>query len=588
MPWYNARDSSEDFCPNTPRNNFKVSVVIPYEKEAIPDGIHVIEMPDLPVDEAMGDVHKRWCHHQAVVIAAPTGARKTTYIATLIKWLAPLRQDVLVLGPRSLLRSEHKKRLTALADSKWKSVAQSKDAKDDEDGRVDLAFELTREFRDIHLTVMTMQELARQYKNMDLKRYKLVVIDEAHRSHTDALFDSSADFVLEKIPEWFRDAQRIYMTATPGAVLEDIVRVEKASSAYCPGCRSCARESCGQLLLYRFPNHFGGLSLHYFLSIGEIVSLVLSHPGERFLIFVTSREAVTDDPATSYVAALRQANIDVAYLDSSEKGSGTWTELLRNNKFSAQVLVTTKVLDVGFNILDDGLRHVVLETSDKTEFIQALGRKRRTNGETVEVYVRAASRNTLQRQLTQVNQWLDICKRGFNSTHVPDRELLIRGWNDEDENRPYAKLLIPTGFGKFKVRLTAYHALLWQQGTLKKLLRMSDTYGDDSALPRLVHEWLEDPDGYSESNWLDHDLQQSHRQVLVDYLEEHSGASLSGNDYTAFQAQLQALIAAILTEPHDNTRTLGHRALNSRLSSLSLPFAIKKEGDLHTLIHIPL
>ena len=560
--------------PHNPPQWSGGTVAFPYESEKIPeDDIHVVDMLDIPVPKAMGDVHKHWCSHQGVVIAAPTGAGKTTYIGRLIKDFASRKEKTLVLGPRNMLRSEHKKRLPALAGSKWGKVVESAttSSEDDEDSKrevVDLALSLTREFRDVHLEIMTFQELARQYKIMDLKKYKLVVIDEAHRAYTDALFDTSADFVFEKIPEWFSGACRVYLTATPGAILEDLVRVEKASFAYCPGTRTCARIGCGQIRMYRFPNHFDGLSLHYYRESDEMVAHIKAHPSEKYIIFVTRCEDTDDAAAHSYYAKLKAAGIDVAYLDSNEKGSSTWDNLRNNNKFSSQVLVTTKV---------DSLHHVVLETFDKTEFIQELGRKRRDPGEHVHVYVKAHSQKALKTRLNQVEDWISICERGVRSQTYPDHNLLLAGWNDENPAHPYSKLLIPTSADAFKVRLTAYHALLRQQGTLNRLIRMGEEYNDDSALPRLVHEWLEDPDGYSEKNWLGYDNLQEKRLELIQFLEANRNRDLCSLEYDDFRKSLQKHLAELVVKSHDSNRDLKERALNDRLKELELPFFIKKE-----------
>jgi len=307
-----------------------------------------------------------------------------------------------------------------------------------------------------------------------------------------------------------------------------------------------------------------------------MVAFIKAHPGEKFIIFVSRRED-TDHATRSYCAKLKAGGIEVEYLDSNQKGGDTWKSLRKQNRFSSQVLVTTKVLDVGFSILDDDLHHVVLETLDKTEFIQELGRKRRRSGERIHVYVKAVPQNTLKGRLTRVEHALAICEAGFSSQRSPNHRLLLDGWNDEDPARLYSKLLIPTSADTFKVRLSAYHALLWQRGTLNRLIRMSDCFGD-TAYPRLVHEWLEDPDGYSDENWLGYDAELEHRARLVEYLETHLGEFSSDGPYEEFISHLQTLIAPLTSQQHDETRSLGYKALNNRMSDLELPYSLEKKG----------
>ena len=49
-----------------------------------------------------------------------------------------------------------------------------------------------------------------------------------------------------------------------------------------------------------------------------------------------------------------------------------WNEVCANSRFSSQVLVCTSVLDCSVSLHDPKLRHIVVETADKTEFLQML------------------------------------------------------------------------------------------------------------------------------------------------------------------------------------------------------------------------
>ena len=191
--------------------------------------------------------------------------------------------------------------------------------------------------------------------------------------------------------------------------------------------------------------------------------------------------------------------------------------------------------------------------------------------------MKAASQKVLKYRLKQIENCISICERGFRSQTHPDHNLLLEGWNDENPARPYSKLLIPTSDDMFEVRLSAYHALLWQRGTLNRLIRMGQECNDDSALPRLVHEWLEDPDGYSDENWLGHDRIQENRLELIQFLEANRHRDLCGTEYDGFRVALQKRLFELLVKPHDSSRLLGERALNDRLKELELPFFIRKE-----------
>lgn len=564
-PWFIPETFPPVAEPECQKPCLKVRVCVPYEEAFIPAGLLVIPAPDVSVPNGMGDVYKGFCTRQGVVLVGPTGSGKSTYAAQIIKYAKANRQHVLLLCHRKLIVGQQKRSLAKKTGSKWKDVED------------DLALELTSEFEDVHLTVLTYQSFAKRYRNMDLSKYGWLICDEVHYFATDALFSETADALLEQLPRLFKHARRIYMTATPDAVLEDLVRVEKHAQCTCchPG-MSCWQEGCGQMLMYQFPNRFQGLQLHYFQKTDEIVNLAKAHPGEKILIFVSARENPDDAECEGYISALRQAGIDVAYLDRERKGSKVWEELL-GTSFSAQVLVTTSVIDCGVNIIDSSLKHVVLETTSKDEAIQMLGRRRRDPGETLNVYIRAASRATLSQRLRKTEEALNLCKRAYAAkSREQQRKILLEGWGDQSAERLYAKLLVPLDSGGFHVKLTAYHALRWQQGTLNRLIRMNEEYGDHSALPRLVHAWLEDPDGYSEENWLGFDRVQEKRLELIRFLEENKNHELDRQEYDEFRGALQQLLSKLLLKEHDAKRLLGERALNDRLEELDLPYQIQK------------
>lgn len=131
-----------------------------------------------------------------------------------------------------------------------------------------------------------------------------VIFDEAHYFYSDACFNSHLDQLLWKLPDLFSRAYRLYLTATPGAVLPDICAAEQSNLKTCGQCRFCHRDRAGKLLMYQFPNHSGSVKLAYFRQIDEIADLMASRPGEEFLIFTSRRETGDISDTRSYKKAL--------------------------------------------------------------------------------------------------------------------------------------------------------------------------------------------------------------------------------------------------------------------------------------------
>ena len=73
--------------------------------------------------------------------------------------------------------------------------------------------------------------------------------------------------------------------------------------------------------------------------------------------------------------------ITAKFLTSKSKYENreTFDYIINNEKFNFKVLITTSVLDNGINLKDSLIKHIVIETCNKTSFIQMLGRIRREN-----------------------------------------------------------------------------------------------------------------------------------------------------------------------------------------------------------------
>lgn len=550
--------------PPPPPLQVRISKCNPYEREQIPNFCHVIQLTDMWVSNALEEVFDRWCVCQPVGIFAPTGKGKTTFVRSIVRHCSG-HGKVLYLAHRAMISSQQKKVLCRGLKSEWSTVNDLH------------AFELMDHFEDIGLSVMSYQKFAARHYEMDLSQFSWVIFDECHFFYSDALFNLYSDDLLNRLPQLFRHAHRIYMTATPGAVLPEISRVEGGSMRICGiTYRSCYRESCGQMLCYFFPEDFSFVKLSFFKERQEIVDLVVEHPNDKFLIFTSNREDGATPPEKSYRKLLESAGVTVTYLDRYTKQTEAWVSLCENERFQTQTLVCTSVLDCGVNIRDDALRHIVIESTDKTEFLQMLGRKRRKSGEQIQVYVRVPTVSTLHFRLHNVNEWLGIIDDAENATTNEEYSRIFkRGWYDESPGNPYPHLLAPRQNGRTKVKETAHHALLRQQAILEKILNNQAVHGD-SAFPIIVLGWLRKEENCSDITWLGTTQQETVRAKLISILSEAEGKELSGNTWEKIFSQIKQLIGDLLQKPHDTDRSLQHRAINNRLHDLNIPFSIEQ------------
>lgn len=74
---------------------------------------------------------------------------------------------------------------------------------------------------------------------------------------------------------------------------------------------------------------------------------------------------------------------------------------MREEQFEEKVCICTAVVDVGVNFKDSLLQNVVVFSINPNTIVQFLGRKRRTNAQKVNLYVKCPSQQELRALLVQ-------------------------------------------------------------------------------------------------------------------------------------------------------------------------------------------
>ena len=125
----------------------------------------MIEMPDNWVSDELKEKLRAWCPIQPVLISAPTGRGKTSFVKEVAKFCRTKvpGKKVLLLENRTAIASQQKRELVKELGSKWAKVQDS------------YAIELHDCFEDISLTVMTYQAFAAHYIIMDLIEFEWVI-----------------------------------------------------------------------------------------------------------------------------------------------------------------------------------------------------------------------------------------------------------------------------------------------------------------------------------------------------------------------------------------------------------------------------
>lgn len=554
------------------KNPLGVKVVDRYPWDDPPNACCIIEMPDENVADSLGEIFKRWCYGQPVMIAAPTGSGKTTLVIKIAGYCHKRTPDkwVLLLVSRKAIAIQQLQIFASALGSKWKKIT-------DPD-----VFELFEVLDDIGVIIATYQGFAAHHDKFPLNKVDWVIFDEAHVFHADSLFNAQLDQLFWKLPKMFAHAHRLYLTATPDSIVHDICAAEKQNLTECALCHHWVCHGKGKLLLYRFPAHYQHINLRYLRERSEVVELVKQNPTDQVLLFASNKEDLENPKKTAYSKQFSEAGISWGYLDSECKGTALWKRICKDGTFDEQVLIATSVLDCGVNLKGDRLRHIVVESSDQMEFLQMIGRRRLEKQDTLTVYIKAYSREAIEHKLSSIEKKLAFISDANAMIRNGNSDTLVyRGWMDESNQRHHMHLLNYLGDGAALPKVTVKHYLKWQQVQLERLLELYDLYGDDSALPRMAHKWLGQNDAYSPDRWLDYDWKLNTKAKLLTLLENHTNTIFNKVEFQSFGKEVLALINNLQVFAHDNSDKTNRKAdtVNKRLRSLNIPYEFHKTGQ---------
>ena len=97
-------------------------------------------------------------------------------------------------------------------------------------------------------------------------------------------------------------------------------------------------------------------------------------------------------------------------------------------------MISTTVLDNGVSIHDSDLKHIVLPSHNKTEFLQMIGRKRLADNETVKLYIKNHTykeiineQHSIIRRLNYISSFIGLNDINFTDIGVDGNNLYMNG-----------------------------------------------------------------------------------------------------------------------------------------------------------------
>ncbi|MEQ2427844.1 DEAD/DEAH box helicase [Enterocloster hominis (ex Hitch et al. 2024)] len=319
------------------------------------------------------------------IISAQTGAGKSTLILEQLLPLAMERKKyVAIIVPREALATQYKKEIAKQYCPEQLKIYTDKG--------------ISKVSKWGPVNIFTFQSLRSYSKQQDLLRnkniYDAVVIDEVHAFVADAAFNSLTAEILEfLVVNFASDTKRIYLTATWDIALYEILMLERKLREVSP------LQDSKTTIAYRFKSDYSYLALKFFQKQDTIIELLKRIPGdEKALIFVNSKKQGLE--------VKKSLGSQATFVDAESKRgeeADTYAELINGQTFSSKYLCATRWLDVGVNIKEEEVKHIVCFQFFKEEIIQMLGRRRVVSKQQrVNLYMLLPSENDLLKKSNDI------------------------------------------------------------------------------------------------------------------------------------------------------------------------------------------
>jgi hypothetical protein len=200
-------------------------------------------------------------------------------------------------------------------------------------------------------------EVISTYQPEDLmplvEQFDYLVLDEAHYLFQDASFNLATETIV-KMVDHYRDSKIVLMLSATPQLLQEYygAKIDKT---------------------YTVERDYSHIKKLYAYSDREAVYKIINDvpKDEKIIFFGDSKK--------------RLKNLHIMYEDSSylegqnKETNPVFRQIVTNERFDCRILFTTKVLDNGINLKDNSIKHIIIDLSDLTEFIQCLGRRRILN-----------------------------------------------------------------------------------------------------------------------------------------------------------------------------------------------------------------
>lgn len=328
------------------------------------------------VDKIQED-YKEWNPEKMIFIFSGTGSGKTTFaLRTLTLWHLEQGHNILYLVPRAILGDQIEKDMM-----KIKSELPQHNAEYFENFEV--------------WSYQYLENLLLMHKG--IKKFDVIICDEFHYWITDSMFNFntqlSYDYIINQC-----NSIRVLMSATPTEIRDYISDDEKIIEKYMrkvKGSKEWTWDRRNNIIDYTIPSNYEHVTVKYITKNEEIIEVIEKSNGKS-IVFVYSKTS-----GRNIKKSLDTKNIRSTFITADNKyaqAKDDVAELVNTNTFSAKALITTSVLDVGVNFLDEDIKNIIIVATEPTEFLQMLGRIRVIqDGQEVHLFIHSMEASCFQK-----------------------------------------------------------------------------------------------------------------------------------------------------------------------------------------------
>ncbi|WP_226035643.1 DEAD/DEAH box helicase [Aquibacillus saliphilus] len=243
-------------------------------------------------------------------------------------------------------------------------------------------------------TYQSVEEYRKKHNKSFLNKFDYIVCDEFHYFMSDANFNQSTDISLTEILNQ-KDKVRIFMSAT-GYYMDQYMREIKSVNP----------------ISYKIPINYDYIkSLHFFHQESTLEKLIggFIKRKEKAIVFVESVQV-------AYQLHRQFKEHTLFNCSKSNKKhykhvkSKAIEKMLDDENFNQLILITTRTLEAGVNIVDDQLHNIVVSGMyDTGTIIQCVGRKRIEDNKPndyINLYIESNSNKKLGGIKGQINRRL--------------------------------------------------------------------------------------------------------------------------------------------------------------------------------------